>query len=239
MELKDLVLGVESGRLVNEYPDKFDTKFRVDQVLLTNLETTVKRLVDRGLQLESAQALLMQIMFIAYLEDKGIINAEYFYTGTDNAKIDSLASLLRDSGVAKFNGLFKLLKEHFNGDLFVAPCSFDVNEQVEEITQEHIEVLSDFRAGNVDLNSGQMQFWPYDFKFIPIDLISAVYDRFLGFDPVKRRESGAYYTPMFLADLVAEQAWSELSAKQRANGKFVDPSCGSGIFLVTFVTIPP
>ncbi|TQV85741.1 N-6 DNA methylase [Exilibacterium tricleocarpae] len=232
LELKDLVLGVESGRFVNEHSEKFDTKYRVDQILLTNLETTVKRLVGSGLQLESAQALLMQIMFIAYLEDKEIINAEYFYAGTGNSKIDSLVSLLGDRHVAKFNKLFKLLKEHFNGDLFVAPCSFEVNEQVEKVTEEHIEVLSEFRAGNVDLNSGQFQFWPYDFKFIPIDLISAVYDRFLGYDPITRRESGAYYTPMFLADLVAEQAWSELSAKQRSEGKFVDPSCGSGIFLV-------
>ena len=37
---------------------------------------------------------------------------------------------------------------------------------------------------------------------------------------------------MFLADLVVEQAWSELSTRQRVEGKFVDPSCGSGIFLV-------
>ena len=111
LELKDLVLGMESGRFVNEYRDKFDAKYRVDQILLTNLETTVKRLVSSNLQLESAQALLMQIMFIAYLEDKGIINAKYFSAGTGNSTIDSLVSLLRDGRVSKFNKLFKLLKK--------------------------------------------------------------------------------------------------------------------------------
>lgn len=232
LELKDLVLGVESGRFISEHQGQFDTKYRVDQVLLANLETTVQRLVNVDLQLESAQALLMQIMFIAYLEDKGVINAEYYYAGTENSKIDSLISLLRDGHVSKFNKLFKLLKEHFNGDLFVAPCSFDANSGAEKITDKHIEILSEFRAGNIDLRSDQFQFWPYDFKYIPIDLISAVYDRFLGFDPQAKRESGAYYTPMFLADLTAEQAWSELSTKQKLEGKFVDPSCGSGIFLV-------
>ncbi|PCJ99985.1 MAG: N-6 DNA methylase [Zetaproteobacteria bacterium] len=232
LELKDLVLGVESGRFIADNEDKFDSKYRVDQVLLTNLEATVKRLIDNNIKLESAQALLMQIMFISYLEDKEIINSEYFNKATGNTKIDSLKTLLSDGRINKFAELFKLLKKHFNGDLFVAPCSFDKNEAVENLGSEHIEILSGFRAGNIDLSSGQYQFWPYDFRFIPIELISAVYDRFLGFDPTSKRESGAYYTPMFLADLVVEQAWSELNDKQKISGKYVDPSCGSGIFLV-------
>lgn len=63
-------------------------------------------------------------------------------------------------------------------------------------------------------------------------MISAVYDRFLGFNAGAKRESGAYYIPMFLADVVVEQAWDELSEKQKTTGRYVDPSCGSGIFLV-------
>lgn len=232
LELKDLVLGVESGRFIAEYEEKFNANYRIDQVLLGNLETTVEKLVTNNMTLEAAQALLMQIMFIAYLEDKEIINTLYFQQATGVTKIDSLKSLLYDGRPAKFYKLFKLLKEHFNGDLFVAPCSFDSKETVDELNESHIKILSEFRAGNINLHSGQYQFWPYDFKFIPIDLISAVYDRFLGFDPISKRESGAYYTPMFLADLVTEQAWCELTGKQKTQGTYVDPSCGSGIFLV-------
>ncbi|MCU7940860.1 MAG: SAM-dependent methyltransferase [gamma proteobacterium symbiont of Bathyaustriella thionipta] len=232
LELKNLVLGVESGRFIASHEEKFNSNYRVDQVLLGNLETTVKRLIEQNMKLESAQALLMQIMFIAYLEDKEIITAEYFQQATGNLKIESLKSLLSDGRTSNFTKLFKLLKEHFNGDLFVAPCSFDANEQVETLNTAHIKIISEFRAGNIHLSSGQYQFWPYDFRFIPIDLISAVYDRFLGFEPVTKRESGAYYTPMFLADLVTEQAWAELSDKQKSHGSYVDPPCGSGIFLV-------
>ena len=232
LALKDLVLGVESGRFIADHDDKFQARYRVDQVLIENLEATVKRLVDRNIRLESAQALLMQIMFIAYLEDKGIIGADYFRRATGNLTIDSLKTLLNDGRVNKFSKLFKRLKQHFNGDLFVAPCSFDEDMTDENLDAEHIGILSEFRAGNIHLTSGQHHFWPYDFKFIPVDLISAVYDRFLGFDPTAKRETGAYYTPMFLADLVTEQAWSELTDKQKASGKYVDPSCGSGIFLV-------
>lgn len=232
LEIKNIILGMESGRFVDEHRDKFNSRYRIDQVLLINLESTVEKLVEKKLSLESAQALLMQIMFIAYLEDRGLINEEYFSKSTDNSKIISLLSLLNDGRANKFLKLFKQLKLHFNGDMFVTPCSFESNSDAECFTEEHINIISEFRAGNINLSSGQLQFWPYDFKFIPIDLISAVYDRFLGFEPSFKRNSGAYYTPMFLADLVAEQAWSELSSSQRKDGVFVDPSCGSGIFLV-------
>lgn len=232
LELRNLVLGVESGRFIAENENRFDNTLRVDQVLLSNLEHTVKKLVTSGLRLQSAQALLMQIMFIAYLEDKEIIGAEYFQSSTGNAQLISLRALLNNRDPDTFNKLFALLKLHFNGDLFVAPCSFDTDEEVESLNCDHIAVLAGFRAGNVNLESKQMQFWPYDFRYIPIELISAVYDRFLGFDPREKRSSGAYYTPMFLADLVTEQAWSELSARQKSGGSYVDPSCGSGIFLV-------
>ena len=232
IELKDLVLGVESGRFIAANEEQFDPKNRVDQVLLSNLEVTVKRLVDQGMKIEPAQTLLMQVMFIAYLEDKGIINSEYFEKATRNSKINSLMMLLNDGRENKFLELFKLLKKHFNGDLFVAPCSFEINDKVVTLKKSHIKVLAEFRSGNLNLTTGQYQFWPYDFRYIPIELISAVYDRFLGFNAGAKRESGAYYTPMFLADVVVEQAWDELTEKQKMTGRYVDPSCGSGIFLV-------
>ncbi len=232
LELKDLVLGVESGRFIAANEEKFDPKNRVDQVLLSNLEVTVKRLVGCGMGIEPAQALLMQVMFIAYLEDKEIINSAYFEQAIRNSKISSLLQLLNDGRENTFLQLFKLLKKHFNGDLFVAPCSFDVSDRVAPLKTSYIKVLAEFRSGNLNLITGQYQFWPYDFRYIPIELISAVYDRFLGFNAGAKRESGAYYTPMFLADVVVEQAWDELSEKQKSTGRYVDPSCGSGIFLV-------
>ena len=80
--------------------------------------------------------------------------------------------------------------------------------------------------------AGQFRFWGYDFKYIPIELISAVYDRFLGENKKGQRERGAYYTPMFLADTVISQVWDTLSQATRDKGHFLDPACGSGVFLV-------
>jgi 23S rRNA G2445 N2-methylase RlmL len=37
---------------------------------------------------------------------------------------------------------------------------------------------------------------------------------------------------MFLADSVVSQLWDVLPATTRENGHFLDPACGSGVFLV-------
>jgi len=59
-----------------------------------------------------------------------------------------------------------------------------------------------------------------------------VYDHFLGKEDSERRKQGAYYTPMFLADTVVSQVWELLPPEVRESGHFLDPACGSGIFLV-------
>ena len=80
--------------------------------------------------------------------------------------------------------------------------------------------------------TGQYRLWRYHFKYIPIELISAVHDRFLGERGPERRTRGAYYTPMFLADAVVSHVWDRLPPPTRDSGCFLDPACGSGIFLV-------
>jgi hypothetical protein len=230
--LKNVLLGIESGRYFEKFSDNFDTKTRIDQVLLNNLELTVVQLVESGMGVEAAQALLMQIMFISYLEDKDILSEKYFKDTSQNSKICCLLSLLCKNNIEEFYSVFKSLNQHFNGELFSAPSSFEKTENGFQITGKQLEILGDFRAGNINIESGQFQFWPYDFRYIPTELISVVYDKFLGFDPKEKRNTGAYYTPIFLADIVVEQSWSELTDEQKDNGQFVDPSCGSGIFLV-------
>ena len=103
-------------------------------------------------------------------------------------------------------------------------------------------ILARFRDGREEMNESgsQFRFWGYDFKYIPVELISAVYDRFLGEKEKQlrereqeRRKLGAYYTPMFLADTVISQVWDTLSAESKDKGVFFDPACGSGVFLVS------
>ena len=230
--LKDVIYGVESGRFWEENASFFPSEERIDHVLLDNL-TTSHKLLCRTLSFDAAQALLVQAMFIAYLEDREIIRDEYFLSASDGMA-NSFSSLLRSGNVRFFERLFKNLREDFNGNLFVAPCSFDEGVQHPRVSPEHLKILMRFRSGREEMHgdAGQYRFWGYNFKYMPIELISAVYDRFLGENREEQREKGAYYTPMFLADTVISQVWNTISLAIRDKGRFLDPACGSGIFLV-------
>ena len=234
LELGNLVYGAESGRLWEEYPDHFNPEERVDRVLLDNLTASHQLLVDAGLLADAAQALLVQAMFIAYLEDRGIVGMEYFRAAS-NASAGDFRSLLRGGDVESLERLFKALREDFNGDLFVAPCSFEADDLIPRLDASHLEILARFRSGEEGMygSTGQYYLWRrYNFRYIPVELISAVHDRFLGERGPDRRTHGAYYTPMFLADTVISHVWNRLPPEAVSDGRFLDPACGSGIFLV-------
>ena len=232
--LREVVYGAESGRLWEEHAEYFRSSERIDQVLLDNLTTSYRLLCDdTELSSDAAQALLVQTMFIAWLEDRQIILPEEF-TSASGGCARSFADVLQSEDVDSLDRLFRNLRGKFNGDLFVAPYSFEGNDGHQPLTPGHLNILHRFRSGREEMrgHAGQYRLWGYDFKYIPIELISAVYDRFLGENDARRRAQGAYYTPMFLADTAISQVWDTLSDTTKETGRFLDPACGSGVFLV-------
>ncbi len=231
--LRNLVYGAESGRLWMEKANYFRQGERIDQVLLNNLTESHRSLCGKKLSSDAAQALLIQAMFIAYLEDRGVLTEDYFLNVSQDGA-ESFSALLEREDVELLDNLFKKLRKDFNGDLFVAPCSFEEKDKHPSVNRSHLDILARFRSGREELheNSSQYRFWGYNFKYIPIELISAVYDRFLGKKKAERRDQGAYYTPMFLADTVISQVWNSIPAIAKDKGTFLDPACGSGVFLV-------
>ena len=233
-EFPAVVSGAETGRLWRERAEYFQSDERIDVVLLNNLGVAHDRLQDSGLLPDQAQAALIQTMFIAYLEDREIIDENYINRATD-ANYDSWGDLLEKGDTRALECLFNELRDDFNGDLFVAPCSFSETANDVPLSATHLQILAHFREGKEEMaetGGGQLRFWGYDFRYIPIELISAVYDKFLSRDQSTRQSTGAFNTPMFLADTVLSSTWSFLSEAQKKEGTFLDPACGSGIFLV-------
>lgn len=217
LKIRNLIYGAESGRIWKEHADFFRPKERIDQVLLDNL-TESHKLLSKTLSSDAAQALLIQTMFIGYLEDREIITPEYFRDATRGVA-DSFSSLLAKNDVKLLKSLFITLRDDFNGNLFVAPCSFDSHAKAPPVREEHLDVLASFRSGREEMaKSGQYRFWGYDFRFIPIELVSAVYDRFLGEREEDRKAQGAYYTqctsltPSFLSFGNCSRRWSRIRA---------------------------
>jgi hypothetical protein len=78
----------------------------------------------------------------------------------------------------------------------------------------------------------------YSFRHLPIELISSIYEHFLQEDAKESKgaaEKGVVYTPPFLVNFLVDETMPLSHSKLLVNNNFrvLDPSCGSGIFLVT------
>ena len=226
--LREFVLSVESGEYFRRHARSFDPAYRVDRDLLTNLRKARELLDEASKRIISSRvldALLCRVVFTCYLFDRGVILPKYLQDlGILNAKHLRDVLQLHPIRIAKLSlyRLFEELGQDFNGDLF----SDDLAAESRKITNKHIEILRDFFHGT-DLKYGQQAFWPYDFGHIPIETISAIYEHFLAEDEEK---DGAFYTPRFLVELLLDNALGRFSTL--LDKTFLDPACGSGIFLV-------
>ncbi len=224
-QLRLFTESVESGELFKGSA-VFDVRRRVDRYLLANLDAAVALLTTEAQMDErTAQHLLLALVFTCYLIDRAILLPKYLSQfGTQATDLHSFIGRGSPSAsdVKRLHRLFASLHRDFNGDFFAA-TQWDLNVK-------SVEVIQRFLA-NEDLGEGQLTLgaWMYDFSAIPIETLSEIYQRFLRTEQA-RRDAGAYYTPKFLAEAVLEIS---ITAVPTLLGcKYLDPACGSGIFLV-------
>jgi len=232
---RNFLASVESGRCFVEHQDKFSKKGQVDHVLLDNLAATEERLIQLGMSKEPARALVIQTVFIAYLEDRGLITPDFISRTLGEGIAGGYKELLRNRNPDLIKKLFKELHRRFNGNVFYSPSAFGDQDASEDLTPEQIGCLADFRGGSVHVGTGQQYLWPYDFRFVQVELISAIYDRLLS-QVDERKKLGAFFTPHYLADFTVDQTLASVGSDILLNSdaKICDASCGSGVFLVSF-----
>lgn len=234
---------IESGRLFAD--GRFgDIGQRSDRRLIQDLKTIRRLLIKMGLDKENvryAHSLIGRSIFIRYLEDRGILTPAYFTniaTGNsdwgkillDSEQLDLTLNLenrrydrvLRNKEFTY--ALFKQLTIDFNGDMFPDD---GIEEKV--IRQEHLNLLRFFLLGDADPLQPSLFFWAYDFKIIPIELISSIYEEFYHGSNVED-DKGTHYTPSTLVDFVISRVLT--NEKLASHPRILDPACGSGIFLV-------
>ncbi|WP_165456958.1 HsdM family class I SAM-dependent methyltransferase [Agrobacterium cavarae] len=213
---------IQSSEVQQRLSDWFDPIRRVDRQLIRQLGSAVTSLTrgKKPLIASDAQAkmLLAQIMFISYLEHRGIAGDEY----RELHRLGKLHELVRSKNGAGVDALIKQLKHDFNGD-FLEPSEI----RWADLSPGVLGTVDDFLS-RVDLRTGQRDFWNYDFSQIPVELLSGIYEIFLESD---RKIDGAYYTPRVLAELAIQQAFDGLESLKGI--KVYDGACGSGILLTT------
>jgi len=210
---------------------EFEKKNTVDEELLKNLKNTREILIkELSLDKEITTNIIWRLLFSRYLVDRWVKVKkefqEYFEDKTEFAKLIKNKKLLYK--------YFEYLKITFNWDLFPV-LTLENNDKgiVEklEIKKEHLDILFDlFNWDEVIYwkNTQQSLFNLYDFKIIPIELISEIYEQFMW---EKQDENSAFYTPSFLVDYILEKTVKKHLEKNNECRVF-DPSCGSWIFLV-------
>lgn len=231
--IQTLFHDLATGHYYEKKRSCFDPDQTVDSWLLDNLRALRNALIlgDEGLNTKEAHAFIGRVLFLCYLLDRGIVSIGARAQGQDAAML--LAELLDgynsyESQLRFLYGLFDDLKVRFNGNMF----DQDLDTERRLIKPFHLNKLILFLGGH-EVESGQryLGFWPYNFKMIPVETISAIYEDFLTTeDPEKQRGRGAFYTPRFLAEMVVDTAVRD--EPNILDGSFLDPACGSGIFLV-------
>lgn len=203
--------------------EKEYSKTLLNEYLLRNI-TSITDILKNNHEIKFATKLVLRLIFIRYLIDRGV---DLDYDGFNHDVIQSQKLLLVVSrNKERLYKLFQHLKEKFNGNLF--ELGSEINDV--SLTPDVFELLSNFLSGDIDLGSGQMSlFAMYDFKIIPVELISNIYEILLGKEA--RKEDNAFYTPNYLVEYILDKTTLQF-LKTNKHYKILDPSCGSGIFLV-------
>jgi hypothetical protein len=251
-----------SGAFFSEYYGRFKDERRADRTLLENLAHVRERLaVDFRMDLDVVHDLLARIIFIQFLFDRrdssgtAALNEqrllELYLGGELSSPYTTLSEILEN--YEDSYRFFRWLNTRFNGDLFPgkgaseADQEHDWQEEMRWTSPEALRELAQFVSGTSHW-SGQMYLWPqYSFDAIPLEFISSIYEQFVQPKKMPSQQtaedlpsergtsdeldlSGVHYTTSHIVDFILDGVlpWSGTQWDLR----ILDPSCGSGIFLV-------
>ena len=158
--------------------------------------------------------LLVLTVLVKYLEDRRVFPPGWFSDFHDGAT--NFFEVLASSDPAKVLKLLAALQEKFKGDLFSLPGAVALDSG-------HLRSFATLVEAKT-LKHQRYLWEQYSFEHLPVEVISRLYQRFV------TDGHGAFYTPPILATMLLDHAlpYEKLSGKER----ILDPSCGSGIFLV-------
>ena len=191
-------------------------KSLIEAIKRLSEELNAERILPEHLR----RKLLILSLLIAYLEERGVFEADYF--GRFLRGATSFFEVLAN-GKALI-ALLEALEERFNGNVF----TLSDEDSVRLKDSGQLTKFAKLIRGREE-KGGQLTLWKlYSFKDLPVELISHIYQLF-----VKDADTSVY-TPPFLVRLMLEESlsWDRLDRIIARDEIILDPSCGSGVFLV-------
>ena len=196
---------------------------RNKELTLTELNLAVQLIIDR-------------IVFFRMAEDRGIERYQTLYKLAQSEDIyKQLCEVFKKADLKYNSGLF-----HFN----VTP---DYSEFVDNITLQLNIDDGVFKEIFADLYYPKS---PYEFSVISPEILGSIYENFLGSvirltpshqakieqKPEVKKAGGVYYTPQYIVDYIVDNTVGKLikgkTPNQISQLTILDPSCGSGSFLL-------
>ncbi|CAJ3005088.1 type I restriction-modification system, M subunit [Burkholderia pseudomallei] len=130
--------------------------------------------------------------------------------------------------LAEFWALQDRIDDVFNGGVFQIAA-----DKRQSISQERLDLAISFIRSGASLEGGGQQaaLFDIDLTALQVETLSAVYEEFLRNEaPDGVKKDGVVYTPSFLVDFVVNRLDDEM--KLNTESKVLDPTAGSGVFLV-------
>lgn len=204
---------------------KYSTNFKFSnsayEKLLSELKQALRDIIKmRILPGGVARKVMVTSILVRYLEEREDEEGRKVFPSGFFGKFVSGAQKFTDifNKDGAYLDLLDYLAQHFNGGIFqVSP------EDRVYLKSTDLSRFGLFLEGKAE--GIQMVFWTlYSFNDLPVELISNIYEEFLGKQP------GVVYTPPFLVSFLLDEAMPLDS--NAIDFKILDPACGSGVFLV-------
>lgn len=185
---------------------------------------------EKGMNPQTISKLLVMGVLVRYLEEKQDIYSNKllalrgykdFFSQFPNCT--NFVDVLRNGHCVAF---FDRLAQKFNGKIF----ELEPQEKA-DLQNANLRYVAD--VFDARLEGEQYVMWElYSFNHLPIELISGIYEALLN----QKDRSDIVYTPPYLVNFLVDRCMPLHKAEElfiNQEFKVLDPSCGSGIFLVT------
>jgi len=184
--------------------------------------------------------IIIQAIMIKYLEERKDLDGNSSFNQKYFQKYGSCQEFVDVLSNGNFVALLEDLQQDLNGNLF--EWNFEEKSLIPTLNLTGlVEALKAYKRPEESHNQILELIRYYEFSYIPVELISRIYEEFLagGDDALfnqkeKKQKDGIFYTPSHLAQLLVDEImplhqYGNINIKSFT---ILDPACGSGIFLV-------